>query len=268
VLVGSLVLSRFDLWPALLLAVALFALLEDRHAVGWAFLGAAATAKLWPLVVCPPALAWSAARGRARAVWAGLAVVAAVVLPFFVLAPHGLWSSLHRQAARPLQVESLAASVLAVFGHPAVVTSYGSQNVAGHGATAAVAVAAQILVLVLVWVEFALGPPTRDRFVRSVAAGVVAFVAFGKVLSPQFLLWLIPLVPLVRGRRGTAAVALLTIACVLTQVWFPTRYFDYADTFRLSGVVLARNLVLVALFAVLAWPSERPTVARRSSGGG
>ena len=84
-----------------------------------------------------------------------------------------------------------------------------------------------------------------------------AFVAFGKVLSPQFLLWLIPLVPLVRGRRGALGVVLLTAACVLTQVWFPQRYFAYVETFRLAGVVLVRNVVLVALFAVLAWPPRK-----------
>ncbi len=83
-----------------------------------------------------------------------------------------------------------------------------------------------------------------------------AFVAFDKVLSPQYLLWLIPLVPLVRGARGAAATGLLTAAFVLTQVWFPERYFDYALHFHLAGVVLLRDLVLVALLAVLALPRE------------
>ena len=256
ILVGSLILSRFDLWPALLLAVALLALLERRDTLGWAFLGAAAGAKLWPLVVWPVALHWSAAHGRARSAWAGAAVLAATLVPFAVLAPHGLWSSIHGQASRPLQIESLAASLLTVFGDPRVVTSHGSQNIAAHGLLAGVSVALVALALVVVWVDFARGPATRERFLRSTAAAVCAFVAFGKVLSPQFLLWLIPLVPLVRGRRGAAAVALLTAACVLTQVWFPQRYFDYVETFRLAGVVLLRNVVLVALFAVLVWPTR------------
>jgi hypothetical protein len=257
-LVGSLVLSRFDLWPALLLALALVALCDERDVLGWALLGAAVSAKLWPLVVCPPALAWSAARGRARAAAAGVAVVACAFAPFVVLAPHGVWSSLVGQASRPLQIESLGAALFTVFGHPRVITSHGSQNLAGHGAAGAVFGVLQIAAIAAVWALSLRGPQTRDRLLRHAAAAVCAFVALGKVLSPQYLIWLIPLVPLVRGLRGAAAVVLLTAACVLTQVWFPQRYFDYAGSFSLAGFVLARDLVLVLLLIVLALPVREP----------
>ena len=171
-----------------------------------------------------------------------------------MLAPHGVWQSLSGQASRPLQVEGLGASLFTTFGHPQIITTHGSQNVAGHGAVAAVFGVLQLAALVFVWVAFARGPVTPERFIRYGAASVCAFIAFGKVLSPQFLLWLIPLVPLVRGRRGIAATALLTVALVLTQVWFPKHYWDYALHFDRAAVVLVRDLALVALFVVLAWP--------------
>jgi uncharacterized membrane protein len=256
VLAGSLILSRFDLWPALLTVAALAALLRGHHRLGWALLGAAVAAKLWPLVLVPVALAWSLRHGRARAPLAGLAVAAAVFLPFALVAPHGLWSSLSGQASRPLQIESLGAAILTTFGHPRVVTAHGSQNLAGHGAVAAAFAVLQVAVLVALWVAFARGPATRERFLRYAAACVCAFVAFGKVLSPQFLLWLIPLVPLVHGRRGVAAATLLTATLLLTQVWFPQRYFDYVGSFDLAWVVLLRDLALVALLGVLAWPAR------------
>lgn len=256
-LAGSLILSRFDLWPALLVAAALAALLRDRHGLGWALLGAGVAAKLWPLALVPLALVWSARRGSRRAPLAGVAVAAAAFLPFAVLAPHGLWSSLSGQLSRPLQIESLGAAILTTFGRPVVVTTHGSQNVAGHGALAAAFALLQVAVLAALWLDFSRGPVTRDRFLRSVAACVCAFVAFGKVLSPQFLLWLIPLVPLVAGRRGLAAVSLLTTALLLTQIWFPQRYWDYAGPFHLAWVVLLRDLALVALLGVLAWPAAR-----------
>jgi L-cystine uptake protein TcyP (sodium:dicarboxylate symporter family) len=114
-------------------------------------------------------------------------------------------------------------------------------------------------VLVSLWIGFARGPADPARLVRYAAACVVAFVALGKVLSPQFLIWLVPLVPLVRGRRGVGASALLAVALVLTQLWFPFRYWDLALRFDelASWLVLVRDLVLVALLGVLAWP-RRP----------
>ena len=264
VLAGSLILSRFDLWPALLATAALAALLRDRDGLGWALLGAAVAAKLWPLVLVPLALVWSVRRGHTRAPLAGLAVTAAIFLPFAVIAPHGVWSSITGQLSRPLQIESLGAAMLTTFGHPGVVTTHGSQNVTGHGAIGAAFAATQVAVLVAVWVGFARGGPlTRERLIRFAAAAVCAFVAFGKVLSPQFLLWLIPLVPLVAGRRGLAAAALLTTALVLTQVWFPQRYWAYAAGFHLAWVVLLRDLVLVALVGVLAWPNRRRGLRNR-----
>jgi hypothetical protein len=62
-----------------------------------------------------------------------------------------------------------------------------------------------------------------------------------------------------------AATALLTVACLLTQAWFPRRYFEYVDSFRLAGVVLARDLVLVVLLAVLAVTPRRERAPARSS---
>jgi uncharacterized membrane protein len=253
-LVGSLILSRFDLWPALLATASLALLVRGRHRWGWALLGAAVAAKLWPLVLVPLALAWSIRRGRPLAPLAGAAVLLAVTLPFAIVSPGGLWDSVSGQASRPLQVESLGAAFVTTFSHPEIVTSHGSQNIVGHHALGSAFAVLQLLVLVALWIAFARGPATSERLLRYAAACTCAFIVFGKVLSPQYLIWLLPLVPLVRGRRGLAATALLTVALVLTQVWFPQRYFDYALEFRNAGVVLTRDLVLVALLVVLAWP--------------
>ena len=258
-LVGSLILSRFDLWPALLATAALVLLVRGRHLSGWALLGAAVAAKLWPLVLVPLALAWSIRRGRPFAPLAGAAVLLAVTLPFAIVSPGGLWDSISGQASRPLQVESLGAAIVTTFSHPEIVTSHGSQNIVGQHALASAFGVLQLLVLTALWVAFVRGPATGDRLLRYAAACTCAFIVFGKVLSPQYLIWLVPLVPLVRGRRGLAATELLTLALILTQVWFPQRYFDYALEFRNAGLVLVRDLVLVALLAVLAWP---PRLAR------
>ena len=147
-------------------------------------------------------------------------------------------------------------------------TSHGSQNVAGGAAhvLGLVSTLVQAGVLVWIWWSFARDQATGRTLVRSSAAAVCAFVAFGKVLSPQFLIWLIPVVPLVRSRRGLWASALLLAALLLTQFWFPFRYFRLALDFEtgLSWVLLARDLALVSLAVLLAWPSHtrrQPPVA-------
>jgi hypothetical protein len=189
------------------------------------------------------------------------AVVAACFLPFVVLSPGGVWDSLHRQADRPLQIESLGSAFLLaahqLWGYGITLNlSHGSQNQGGSlsDALAAVQSVLQAAIVVALWIAYARGPATQERLVRYSAACVAAFIAFGKVLSPQFLIWLIPLVPLVRGRRGLIASGVLAVALVLTQLWFPFRYWDLALRFdaRASWLVLARDLTLIALVAVLA----------------
>jgi hypothetical protein len=261
---GTVILSRFDLWPAALAALALAALVSARFRLGHGFLGLATAAKFYPGVLIPLAVAYTwKRRGRREALICAafaVGVLALVFLPFVVLAPHGVWQSVKVQLERPLQVESLGAAFLLVahnvFGFAlAGETSHGSQNVAG-GAAHALAVVSSIVqaaVLVWIWWAYARGPSTAAGLVRASAAAICAFVAFGKVLSPQFLIWLIPVVPLVRGRRGLWASVLLLAALVLTQIWFPFRYFRLALDFEsgLSWVLLARDLVLVALVLLL-----------------
>ena len=269
-LLGSVILSRFDLWPAAICAAALAALVSNRVRLGHALLGLGITAKLFPVVFVPLGVAYVWKRAGRREALTCLAllagVVGAVFLPFVVLSPGGVWDSLSVQLSRPLQVESLGASLLLVGHHVfgfglAGETSHGSQNVAGSaaGVLAVATTLLQVGVLGWIWTSFARGRGDGEALVRSTAAALCAFVALGKVLSPQFLIWLIPIVPLVRGRRGLWASALLAAALVLTQVWFPFRYFRLALHFEagLSWVLLARDLALVAITVLLAFTLRR-----------
>jgi hypothetical protein len=144
-------------------------------------------------------------------------------------------------------------------------SSHGSQNLAGTWADVLgfASTLLQTAVVIAIWVWYARGPATRDRLFAASAAAVCAFIAFGKVFSPQFLLWLIPLVPLVGGRRGLVAAGLLAGALVLTQLWFPYRYWDLALEFDalVSWLVLARDLIVVALTLMLV-ARVRPERAR------
>ena len=66
-------------------------------------------------------------------------------------------------------------------------------------------------------------------------AAVLAFAALGKVLSPQYLIWIVPLGALALAWRMVALAALVALACVLTQIEFPARYFDLVDRRAVPG---------------------------------
>jgi Glycosyltransferase family 87 len=267
---GSVILYRYDLWPTALTVAGLAAVLMRRERLGFAAIGLGVAAKAFPAVAIPPALAYVwRTRGRREALLclaAAVTVAAAVIVPFLVLVPHGVWESVVHQSTRPLQIESLGSALLLAAHHTwglalTMETSHGSQNLVGSlpHAVGSVSSALLAIVLVAIWVAAARLPATPERLVRFTAASLTAFVVFDKVLSPQFLIWLLPIVPLVRGRRGLTASALLGLALLLTQVWFPIRYFDLVrfESFP-SWVLLARDLVLVALLVVLTAPAREP----------
>ena len=92
--------------------------------------------------------------------------------------------------------------------------------------------------------------PDPQRLAVAFAAGVVAVLAFGKVLSPQYAEWLLFLVPLAAGAPGVAAAALAGAAFLLAELWF----HHYDRVFAVEGIVwlvLLRNLALVACYGVL-----------------
>lgn len=277
VLLGPLALTRFDLFPAALTAVALALLLHGRNRLGAATLGIAVAVKLYPAVLVPLAVGWAwRRRGRREGlIVLGLAVGVAllVFLPFLVMAPDGVWWSLRRQLDRPLQIESLGAAVLLALHHAAGMplgwsSSHGSQNLTGAVAVAAAVATSlvQLGVLGFVWWRFAGRVlPSATALAEASLAALLAFVALGKVLSPQFLVWLLPVAGLVGARLLGPSLVALAAACALTRGWFPDRYWGLVFHFDAlaSWLVLARDVALVALLALaLDAVRRRPAPAR------
>ena len=278
VALGPISLNTYDAWPALLTVLALWLLLRRHDLLAFAVLGLAISAKVYPLVLVPLAawLVWRHAGARRTAIALGVLVVvaAAVVAPFAAYAPHGVFESFRSQATRGLQVESFGASLLLVLDRLGLydadvvrTTGVAGRNLAGGAADA---VAAGLLVLeavavATVWALYARARDARQLLPAAFAAAVAGFLAFTKVFSPQYLVWLLPLVV---AAGGPVAVALAAAAVVLAQVWF----FHYGALFRLEWPVwllLARDLVMVALYGVLAagltrWKIRIPSRSKTS----
>jgi len=277
-LLGGVILTRFDLLPAALVAGALVLLVAGRHEAGALVLGIGVAVKLYPAVLVPLAAVAAYRRGGSRALLATVALAAApavlLYLPFLVVGLDGVLDSFGRQLGRPLQIESLGAGILLALHHTLGISlewasGSGSQNLTGGAADtlAVVQGLAQVIAVALVWIAFSRGAMTPERLVRYAAAAVVAFVALSKVLSPQFLVWLLLLVPLVGGARSRLALWLMALACLLTALWFPARYWELVREFDplASWLVLTRGSTLVALLLVLTWPAREPAPARSRS---
>jgi Glycosyltransferase family 87 len=272
-LAGAVVRTHFDLVPVALMLGALLALTRGRPTAGFALLGAGATTKLFPALLVPVGAAWLIASGRGRAAARGgiafAAVVVAVSLPFL---GQGYVHAYRYQLERPVQIESTPATVLfavggsRVTGGPSVPDAYGSNGLVG-GAADGVQALFTILLLGVLALAVALvvrGPPTESSLLFGSLAALLAFAALGKVLSPQFLVWLVPFAAIAWTRGERLLALMLGGAVLLTQLEFPARYTLLVDE-RTSVILLvaARNAVLVAALGLTLARLAGPVRSRR-----
>jgi Glycosyltransferase family 87 len=272
VVAGAMVRTHFDLVPLALLLAALLAFAQQRPTLGGALLGAGAMTKLFPAIVLPVAIAWLLGRREARAALrAGAAFVAVVVVVSAPFLSSSYLDAYRFHLDRPVQIESTPATVLFalggshVTGAPVRPDRFKSNGLAGGsaGAVDAFFVVLLVVAVALVAVRAAERPDPR-RLVMCAFAALLAFAALGKVLSPQFMIWLVPFAALawVWGLRVPAALSAAAVAA--TQLWFPGRYFDLVA--RDGGVIVLvalRNALLLAALTTLLVRLAAPARSRR-----
>ncbi len=246
---GPVFLNTYDFWPTALMMVALWLLLAGRTSAAAGALGLATTAKVFPAALLPLFLRVGG-RERARRILAWFAaILVLIVLPFAILGPGGLRFSFSLQSERGLEFETIGGSLLIALHHAHTeLRPPGSREVVGSLATAvgAVSTLVQVVaVLLVLWIAVR-GPRSVENVLLSASAVVAGLVVFGKVLSPQYLVWLVPLVPLV----SAAGTVLLAAAAAMTQLWVLALFQPY-EPGAASWAVVARNVLLVALYAVL-----------------
>lgn len=259
-LAGAVLRTHFDLFAVAVLLAALVALRARHTTAAFVLFGLATMVKLFPVVVAGVAACWLWGRGERRAALIGTLACAAVVLacsaPF---AGEGYLDAYRYHLDRPVQIESTPASVLWLVGGSEVTGTtttpdeYGSNGMVG-GAAGAVRAASAGLGLLALALCARLAARRRDerQLLLCAAASVVAFVALGKVLSPQYVAWLAPFAALLLAAGERLAAVLMGLAIVLTTVEFPRLYLDLVEGGR--GVALlvgVRNALLLATLGVL-----------------
>jgi hypothetical protein len=272
-LLGATAYARFDLVPGVLVGATV--LLVARHPrMAGVCVALATGVKLWPGLVVPGLVA--AARRRSPLVLAGAVTGAVLVVGSLAVAGWSrLVSPLAYQSERGLQIESLAATpaMVARLLHPhewrVFYSVHHAYEIVGPGAGSLVAVSTVLtvgfgLLLLLAWwlVFRARERLTLEGLVWLTLAAVTGFMVTGRVLSPQYLLWVLPVAAagvavLEEGRRRLLPwVVVALVATGLTQLVFPLHYLALqthtAGSAAAVSLLAARN-VLLGVLTLWAW---------------
>jgi hypothetical protein len=263
---SPLALARFDLVPAFFVFAAVLAREAGRSTLWSALLSAGTAVKAFPAVLYPALLRDERNPFRVAVVTVTVLVVTAAI----TLAWDGsFWSAVTYHTERELQIEAVAATPLeiAVINDTSAAAEFGSGsfNFTGPGADEAQAISLTALVALFAAVLWA-GWRARTGMLELTTALLAVIIVLAPVLSPQFLLWLLPVSAAAHGLGVTNLV--LVGAAVMTQLMLQQYArivvdFDTEFVWRLAG----RNALLLAYLALVCAPIVAAGLRVRSAAG-
>ena len=277
---AATLLNRYDILPALTVVAAIWAATRSRWRLAYVLLAAGVLLKLYPLFLVPlfviahreelASRDWK--RKVFRSAWPPAAMVAGGFAAAGAIDFAGTLSPFVYASARPLQLESVPGSVLwllSFFGFPALSDrGFRSFNLVGPLGPGVGSVFSVLMIVGMAFVywRYAGG---RLSLARACLAVVCVSIFTNKVFSPQYLIWVLPLVALVDDRID----ALWLAVAGLTTLIYPLLYladgvlgtpgpFPYGGD--LLFTVAVRN-VLFGVATVRAMLPERARVSLREA---
>ncbi|MFE0424230.1 glycosyltransferase 87 family protein [Streptomyces sp. NPDC058953] len=253
----NLPLARYDV---LVTAVAVLALLALRHRplTGGALAGLGAMIKVWPVLTL-----LGTPRGRTtKEAWTAALAAATGLLAVLVVLFDNTLGFLRQQGARGVQIESLGGTVLQLARRAGwdgrVVYQYGAMEFTGpyvsSVARLALALTAAAFCWLLLWRVRARRWNAATPFDAAFAA-VLLFTVVSRVISPQYLVWLIGLAAVCLTSRETVlrpAALLMVPAAALSALAYPLHYDDVIAATPLGCALMVVRNALLLTAAVLA----------------
>lgn len=287
----GVLLTRFDIVPALVVLLAFGCARRRWFHLAYLLLAVGTGLKIYPIFLVPvfAAYQWRLVRvretrdpradetlgggarssraghsggmvGATLAVGSGVGIFVAFIVGVILLGnawdpKNGALTSLTYASTRPLQVESLPASLLwfiSAFGPTATAKfSYFSFNLVGP---------ADGILIPLTYIGLVVGCTLtywrvlagKLSFERGTIAVIAIAILTGKVFSTQYIVWLMPLVAVVEGFDWP-----WLLMCLLTAWDYPILYSIFGPTMMrqydplLLGVIAARNILLLVATARL-----------------
>jgi hypothetical protein len=261
------VYARYDVMVTAVAVAALLAAARHPRAAG-ALAALGALLKVWPALLL--------AGDRRPGSWAAAAVTGAALAALSALALPGAFAFLAFQRDRGTEVESLGALVFHVARHfgweGEVRLHYGSVEFLGPyvGAvsTGALALTAAAFGWLLLWRLRARRFGART-LAEAAFTAVLMFTVTSRVISPQYLVWLVGLAAVCRSFAASGMrlpSGLVLAACAVTVLEFPV-WFAHVVAGDPLGVALlcVRNGLLVAAALTAARALWRRTVPSRTA---
>jgi hypothetical protein len=275
-LLGQVFLNRYDPYAAMLAVLALAAFVKARERTGSGLLSAGFAAKVFPIAATPVAAIqiWRARGTRELLTCLAVFVLVDLLIAgyFLVVAFGGIGYSYYSQVTRGLQIEAMGASVLLVADKLSLYTTHwgpappGEIDLVGGFPNAVADFSFGVEIIAILAVAWAYWRSRQDDegLILAFAASVVAYTIFSKVLSPQYITWLVPLVVLTRTR---AASLLLIASLPLTQAEVYWGNHGLRDANWSVWLLAVRNVVLVAIFLILLKDLRFGSPVAESDGG-
>lgn len=260
--------GRYDVQVTALAVLGLLAV-RNRPRIGGALAGLGAMVKVWPALTL-----LGTPRGRTtREAWTAAAVSCAVLLAVLAAAFSGSLDFLRQQSHRGVQIESVGGTALSLaqLAHPnwRVEYRYGAAEVTGPYVSS-VALLALVLTLaaflwLLVWRVRAHRWSAATPFDAALCA-VLLFTVTSRVISPQYLVWLLGLAAVCLTSRHTTQrlpALLLLPAAALSALAFPVLYDQVTGGSPVGcAVMVLRNGLLLGAAALSCRALWRTTAAK------
>lgn len=269
--------GRFDLVPSALTLTAILFGVRKRWNWAFALLALATVFKFYPLVLIIPFLItqhiesrdkWYAWR-RFAPLGAFAAVCGIVAAISLLLSVEGTLAPFSYFENRPFQIESAATSVLwllSFLGYPLQPEfTYGSLNVVSPLARQISLVNTLLSVIGLLYVWWLQWRGKADLVVSCLLTLLIVMFT-GKVFSPQYLIWIVPLAAYVGESDPKWVVSWSTLG-LLTSIIYPYLYTAANSLMAAPSVplfyptVAARNLLFLAItVSLLCYYSRRQPI--------
>ncbi|MFC3576410.1 glycosyltransferase 87 family protein [Streptomyces yaanensis] len=264
-LLGPTVYARYDLMVTAVTVAALLAGARHPRVMG-ALVGFGALLKVWPALLLTAAVK--------RKAWFSAAVTAGALALLFGLTMPDAFSFLTSQRDRGTEVESLGSLVFHVARHFGwdghVWLNYGSVEFLGPYVDWVSSAALFLTVIAFGWLllwRLSVRRMPPHALVDAAFVAVLMFTVTSRVISPQYMVWLVGLAAVCLCFRGSRMVLpgfLVLAACLATVLEFPVFFANVVASDGLGVTLLfVRNGLLVLAALTAARELWRTTVSRQ-----